>query len=529
MRVQLLSCFRCCFDFFAKQFQLLEDKSKLFMIISLSLSTAAVLIDAPLMPVALPTIQKQLHLSNVLAEWVINAYALALASLFLLGGKVADIFGHRRIYCIGITCCILGSLSCGFATAEVHLILSRVLQGIGAGLMIPSSMAILIENSLPQERGRGIGILVSIASIFVSIAPCVGGAVTELVSWRGVFWLNLPLLVLAKILALFYIPKSKKMQESFDFWGFIFFACGFTSMILGLMFSRKGLEFPIPSFLLFILGALMFLLLFDHLKRQVHPFIDYQLFKNSTFSLGNILIFFTQFLIMISVYWIMYFQKGLGFTPIKAGLFSLVSSCPLFFCAPLSGYLCDRYSPRLPCVLGFSMTCSAFLFFCLVQSHLTVAGLVFGLICFGTGISLIMTPLGATTLGYTGSVKIGQAAGIYGTMRNSATPFAVAVFGSMISNITFVKFSRKIAHEMQIPIQEASFYMSLFFREGQIDFNFLSLPLDKSLFFQQVFYDSLKDSMFYCNLLCFIVSFICLLISAFYLPCKTKSKLKAYS
>ncbi len=482
--------------------------------------------DSAIVPVALPTIQKDLNLSNLTLEWVISAYTLVLASFFLLGGKIGDLFGHRRIYCLGMAIFVVGSLFCGTSMSAIQLILSRIVQGVGGALMVPSSMALVMENFKPQERGRCIGILVAIASLFLSLAPFIGGTLTELISWRGVFWVHVPLLIIAKIMGLIYIPRSEKIKETLDILGFIYFALGFCSIVLGLMLLRDSRLVLSTSLSLFILGVASFGLLHRHLKLQQHPFIDYRLFKNKTFKYGNLLIFFAQFLMMISAYWTMYFQKGLGFTPIKAGLFALISSCPLIVCAPLSGYLCDRFGPRLPCMMGFSCTLFSFSYFCLKSTSLTVWGLGFGLICFGIGVSLVMTPIGAATVGCIATSRIGLASGLYGTIRNSAMPLGFAVFGSMISNISFYKFSKKLAQESNLSLREASFYISSFSSQTTLDQYASGLSLEKLQLLQQMFFEALRESFFYCNLLSMSLSIGCFFISMICLPSNIKNKLK---
>jgi EmrB/QacA subfamily drug resistance transporter len=502
------------------------DKSKLLILLSLALSSAAVLMDSALVPVALPTIQKDLNLSNLTLEWVINAYALVLASFFLLGGKIGDLFGHRRIYCLGMAVFVVGSLVCGTSMSSFQLILARIVQGMGGALMVPSSMALVMDNFKPQERGRCIGILVAIASLFLSFAPFIGGTLTECISWRGVFWVHVPLLIVAKIMGLIYIPRSDKIKEPLDILGFIYFALGFFSIVLGLMLLRDSRLVHSTSSFLFILGIASFAFLHRHLKLQQHPFIDYRLFKNKTFKYGNLLIFCAQFLMMISAYWTMYFQKGLGFTPIKAGLFALISSCPLIVCAPLSGYLCDRFGPRLPCVMGFSCTLLSFSYFCLKCTTLTVMGLGFGLICFGIGVSLVMTPIGAATVGCIATSRIGLASGLYGTIRNSAMPLGFAVFGSMISNISSYKFSKKLVQQFNFSLGEASFYRNSFSTQTPLDQCASALSLEKLQLVQQTFFEALRESFFYCNLLCMVLSIICLFVSMFYLPSNIKNKIK---
>lgn len=493
------------------------------IVLSLALSSAVVFMDSAILPVALPTIQKQLNITNFGLDWIINAYALILASLFLLGGKIGDLFGHRRIYLCGMAFFSLGSIFCGVSSTALALLGARIFQGCGGALMIPSSMALVMENFHPRERGRCIGLLVAIGSVFLSLAPCIGGALTELISWRGIFFVNLPILAFATALACLYIPPSEKIQEPFDFLGFLYFAGSFVSIVLALMLFRDQLLFQ--SKILAVIGCLLFSVLVKHLKSTEHPFIDYRLFYNATFRIGNVLIFCAQFVIMISAYWTIYFQKGLGFTPIKAGLFSLISSCPLIVCAPLSGYLCDRLGPRLPCVIGFICTCCSFCFFCITGCNMTLLGLVLGLIGFGVGVSLVMTPIGAITVGSIGLIKKGQAAGIYGTIRNSATPIAVAVFGSLISNVSYLKFSKKIYEDTSISVEEAGVYLKLFSENALRKLSLEGISLEKTELLEKLGFQSIGEAFFYCNLLCTVVCFSCVFISYFYLPHEIKSKL----
>ena len=492
-------------------------KKKLLILLGLAMSNSVVFLDSTILPVALPTIQTQFDISTVDLNWVISIYALVMSSLFLAGGKASDIIGHKRMNILGMILFGVASFFCGKANSVLSLLIFRAFQGLGGALMIPSSMALVVENFSPKERGRYIGTLVSFASIFLALGPFIGGWITQIYHWKYVFWINIPIIFCGIFIVSSHVPSSSTVKEPFDYKGCLLFVLSFVSIILGLMEIREAALLSSAVWIFFTLSVVFFIFLIKHIKNHEYPFIDYALFSNETFRVGNVIIFCAQFLLMIMVYWTIYFQKGLGYPPMKAGLFSLIFTFPVIFFAPLSGYLFDKLGPKIPSVIGFSMTFSAFLWFCLKGISLTVLGLCTGLALFGIGIAFVMTPIGVATVSAVCHTKKGAASGIYGTVRNSAVPFGIAIFGAIIANVSYSSFEKKIESIEGVDTVLLQGFFKLFSKTSLDALKDLSLSSETLDLLKKAFFEATGEAFFYCNILCAILSFIGLLLSLLFL------------
>ncbi|WP_420422650.1 DHA2 family efflux MFS transporter permease subunit [Simkania sp.] len=394
-----------------------------------------VFLNTTLLPIALPTIERQLLVTPVTLQWIINSYLLATAVFVIAGGRLGDLFGHRRFFCMGMIVYACASISGGLAQTGWWLILSRGIQGMGGAMMSPAAMSILIHAFPLKQRGKAIGIMVAIASLFLSIGPFIGGLFTELFSWRWSFWCNLPIATLGIILTMKSVPKSKKLDEKFDFIGFITTSIGLFCLTLALM-QGKSWGWSSPIILALFFFAVVFILAARFLDRFAQePFFDFNLFKNPIFISGTTLIFCSQFVLMITVFWPIFFQKVLGFSPIDAGLYTALATIPLIIVAPLSGTINDHFGPRLPIVIGFSLAIFCFLWFFLFSRSHDIHLLVPALLAFGSGIAFVMTPASTTTLGSVPKNKTGVATGMYNMIRFTGATIGVAILGALQYNI----------------------------------------------------------------------------------------------
>jgi EmrB/QacA subfamily drug resistance transporter len=405
-----------------------------------------IFLDITVLPVALPTIERTLSISEIGLQWLLNAYTLALTIFVLAGGKLADMFGHRRIFCLGVLMFAITSAFCGLSTGEKWFIFSRFLQGVGGALLIPSTAAIIIDSFPVQQRGQALGIYVGIGSLFLATGPFIGGLLSQYLSWRLVFWINLPIAFIGYTLAMIFIPRSPKKREPFDFGGFVLFSLAITLIVFPLMQMRKwGWSSPLTVVPL-LLGALL-LLLFVRIDRKVsHPYVDFSLFRNRLFLGCLSAAFCAQFLVMSTVFWSLFFQNGLGFTPSEAGLLNFLANSPLILVAPIGGWLLDRYGPRLPMILGFSLVVVAIVWLLQVFDEKHFGILLSALIPFGCGIPLIFTPSLTAAMAEVESNKRGLVSGTMMTIRQLGATLGLAIFGSL--------FARKTETGFAIALQE---------------------------------------------------------------------------
>src|SRR5260221_5776395 len=203
-----------------------EKNRKWWGLFALVPSLGMIFLDQSVLPVALPTIQRELGAGSIALEWTVNAYILATAVFVLAAGKVGDWIGHKKAFIFGVLLFAFASLLCGMSLNVMFLIASRILQGIGAALIFPSSTVLLMALFPQKERGKATGINVSVSSLFLIIGPLIGGYFSQIVSWGWIFWINIPLALLAIILVAVLIPISPKGEGKIDLLGFLFFFSG---------------------------------------------------------------------------------------------------------------------------------------------------------------------------------------------------------------------------------------------------------------------------------------------------------------
>ena len=388
-------------------------------------AVALMFMDQTILPVALPAIQKELGATDTQLQWCVNAYVLAIAMFLLVSGKLGDSLGLRKVFSFGMVGFVLSSALCGMSQTATWLIWMRGLQGVSAALMMPPQNAIMRHVFSPSALGRGLGVVVSISSIFLMIAPVIGGYLTETLSWRWIFWINAPIGAIGLWVVLTYWPSPKPVKSSIDFWGFLYFATGIGLLTLFFMqVTDWGWASPLS---LSCLGAALFFLFLLILRERStpHPFLDLPLFKKPLFAAINISVSTAQAFLMVGVFWLLYFQNTLNYTPFEAGLLSFVSGFPLLFASPLAGFLSDRFGPKLPIALGNLLllyTCFFLAFF----PTTSLAGLLVALLTFGMGIPLILTPSFATALNSVPPSKTGVAMGTIITLRMVAGSVGLA-------------------------------------------------------------------------------------------------------
>lgn len=420
-------------------------RERLLVLFATTCAISLVFLNTTLLPIALPTIERELLVSKEGLQWIINSYLLSTAVFVIAGGRLGDLFGHRRLFCIGMSLYAFASILGGFASTSWWLIMSRSIQGLGGALMSPASLSMIIHTFPPERRGRAVGFMVAIGSLFLSLGPFIGGVFTQLLSWRWSFWCNFPVAIAGITFILKGVEPSKKRDESFDFIGFFITSLGLSALIFGLMQGKSwGWHSPLIlalfSISVIFLGGACFL---ERFAKE--PFFDFQLFKNPIFLGGTILVFCAQFILMITVFWPIFFQKILGLTPIIAGLYTAIATVPLMIVAPLSGSFSDRYGPRIPIALGFSLAIFCFAWFFFFAHCHNIHLLIPSLITFGAGVSCVMTPAGTATLSSVPRSKTGVATGMYNMIRFTGATMGVAILGSIQNNAqedAFLRFMK---------------------------------------------------------------------------------------
>ena len=418
-----------------------------WVLIATIAASAMTFIDGSALNVALSAIQTDLGASGADLLWIINSYLLFLAALLLLGGSLGDHYGRKRVLMIGIGVFLVASLACGLAPTSGFLIAMRALQGIGAALMVPGSLALLSGAFGDESRGAAIGTWTAFTTLTSVLGPFLGGFLTEIGFWRGVFFLNIPIGLVSLWILWRYVAEQRDetASDKFDNLGSLLVVLGLAGFTYGFIeLGRRGIGVAIgdPVVLIALIGGIVSFVLFIVVEaRSDHPMMPLDLFRSRTFSganlltlllygaLGGALFFLPLNLIQIQ-----------GYSETLAGLSFLPFSILLIVMARWSGGLVPRYGPRLPLVVGPLIVTVGFILFSLpgvtagpsdYWTSFFIPGVVFGI-----GMGVTVAPLVTTVMGSVSQSKAGIASGINNAMSRSSQVLAIAVMGG-IALLTF--------------------------------------------------------------------------------------------
>lgn len=511
-----------------QSFLTIPKTQKVWILLAMSLCTSLIFLESTIFPVSLPTIQKQIKMGQEGLYWAINSYFLTLSCFIYLGGKLSDLFGQKKIFCLGMVIFALASLICALAPKAFLLILGRSVQGIGAALMLPASTSITLSVLDKNERGKGIGFLVAVSSVFLSLGPFLGGFFSEYYSWRIIFWINIPPILIGLLITVIAVPKAKELIKSFNFKGFITYI-GLIIFLTMILMEIKAYDTSSLRMTFYVACFVGFSSLFalDLLKKK-SLFFDYRPFKNLIFLKGNILIFIEQFLIMVMVFWSLFFQKILGYSPLEAGVLILITTLPVMVCAPLSGYFSDHFGPKWLVACGFVLSSLSFLWCLLFPFSKESSYSIIGLILFGCSSSIIMTPVATTSFSTIVSNQRGGASGIYQTLRNISSTISVAVLGILISFIIHEKFKQLVQPRDGMDIKDYKSYVLCFLQGQPLSQLFPKLSFETIEYIQQVIKVSAVTAFFWVHVLCFILSLVGFVLTFVFFNNKKLKIVKSY-
>jgi EmrB/QacA subfamily drug resistance transporter len=392
------------------------------------------LLDITVVNVALPDIQKELHTSFTELQWVVDAYALMLATCMLNAGTLGDLLGRKRVFIVGVGLFTAASAFCGAANGPLFLDLARGAQGIGGAVMFAVSLAILSQEFHGRERGTAFGIWGATIGLAVAIGPLVGGALTEWAGWRWIFFVNLPIGAICIVGALAYLHESRDEEHGgFDLAGFVFFAGGLFTLVLALLRGNAWGWASGKTIGLFGAAVAMLVAFTIAELRQDHPMFELRLFRKPAFSGVQIVAFsissamFSQFL-----YLALYLQNVLKYSPLQAGLRFLPLSLLSFVAAPIAGRLSARIAPRILFGVGMSLVGVSLLLMhgVTASSHWTT--LLAGFLIGGVGIGTVNAPLASAAVSVVEPRQAGMASGINNTFRQVGIATGIAGLGAIL-------------------------------------------------------------------------------------------------
>jgi EmrB/QacA subfamily drug resistance transporter len=419
---------------------------KWWTLIVVCAGTFMLLLDVTIVVVALPNIQTALHASFSDVQWVIDAYALTLAALLLTTGVLADRYGRRLLFAIGLCVFTLGSLTCGLAQSPLMLIVSRSFQGVGGATMFSTSLALLGHSFRGKDRGVAFGVWGAITGVAVSLGPILGGAITTEISWRGIFLVNVPVGIAALALTLMRIEESRAANPGRPDWiGFGLLTAGLIGLVYGLIRASEtswGDRGVVAS--LALGGALIVAFVVAELRVST-PMFDLSLFRTPTFT-GGLVAAFTMngSLFALYLYLVLYLQDILRYSALATGLRLLVSTGALFAAAVVSGRLSERVPIRLLIGPGLTLVGVGVLIMMGLSGTSSWTHLLPGLVVSGFGAGLVNPPLASTAIGVVAPERAGMASGVNSTARQVGFATAIAVYGT----IFIAAFRRHLDHTL---------------------------------------------------------------------------------
>jgi EmrB/QacA subfamily drug resistance transporter len=410
---------------------------KWWTLIAVSVGTFMLLLDVTIVNVALPAIQKSLHASFSDLQWVVDAYSLMLAALLLTTGSLADLFGRRRLFVIGLVIFSLSSLASGLATTPVWLNLARGAQGVGGAAMFSTSLALLGSAFQGRERGTAFGVWGAITGLAVAIGPVVGGALTTGLSWRWIFLVNVPIGVIAVILCLLRVEESRQPgAHRPDVVGVITFSGALGALVYALIkVDVKG--WGSPLILICLGGAAVLMIAFVVAETvQREPMFDLGLFRKPTFTGGSIAAFsLSAGLFALFLYLTLYLQDVLGYSALQTGLRFLVLSGGILLTSTLAGRLTAVVPIRFLIAPGLVLVGVGLLLMRGLDAGTGWTHLIPGFICAGAGAGMINPPLASTAIGVVTPDRAGMASGINSTFRQIGIATGIAGLGTLFAHV----------------------------------------------------------------------------------------------
>ncbi|MDX6488903.1 MAG: hypothetical protein QOK13_1518 [Gaiellaceae bacterium] len=394
------------------------------------------LLDITVVNVALPKIAQSLHASFTDLQWVIDAYALSLAVFVLTGGSLADLLGRRRVFAAGVALFTGASILCGAATTPLFLILARALQGIGGAIMFATSLALLSQAFRGRERGTAFGIWGATTGAAVAIGPLVGGALTDGLNWRWIFFVNIPIGIFTLFVAFTRVDESRNEgQRGIDWIGLVTL-CGALFLLVYALLRGNDKGWTSGQIVAELVGAVVLLVAFCTVElRQSEPMLDLRLFRNPAFAGAQITAFtlsaaaFSMFL-----YLTLYLQNVLGFTPLGAGLRFLPVTLLSFAVAPIAGKLSAQMPVRVLLAGGLLLVAGGMLLMRGLHTESTWTALLAGFILLGAGIGMVNPPLASTAIGVVDPRRAGMASGVNNTFRQVGIATGIAAFGAIFQH-----------------------------------------------------------------------------------------------
>ena len=410
---------------------------KWWTLLAVSFGLFMIMLDNTVVNVALPSIQAGLHADQSELEWVVVGYTLTFATFLLSGGKLADLFGRRRLFIVGLATFTAASLACGLAPDAHFLIAFRAVQGIGAAIMSPATLSIIAATFPPRQRGMAIGIWAGVSAMALAIGPLIGGLLAEYVDWSWIFFINVPVGILGILVARWAIDESRDTshEQRLDLPGLVTSGIGLFSLSYALIEANTYGWTSARILGLFVLAAValgVFVVL-EH--RQRLPMLDLSLFRNVSYAGANLALLLVS-LAMFGIFFFnsIFFQRVLGYTPTQAGAVFLPMTVLVIVVAPQAGRVVDRVGARWLIGAGMSLLAVSLVLFAQLDQGSTFWNALPALLVGGFGMAITMTPATAAAMGSVPVEKAGVGSAVLNSFRQVGGTLGVAVMGAVVGS-----------------------------------------------------------------------------------------------
>ncbi len=425
---------------------MIKSRHTTLIMIALILCYMMIFIDESGIGVTLAQIQLTFSLSPNSIHWIVNGYLLSFSALLLIGGKLCDVLGAKNSVTLGIILFAIFSFICGVSQNGLMLIIGRILQGVGASLVMPTMLVVLKQNIKEEDFGKTFGLILGFANFFYAFGPFIAGSITSFLGWRIFFLLNVPLSLISLLFVLSFVPNHKLQQANQfnDIRGAILFVLALTILIyLFMQISVWGItDYRILG--LFVLTVLLFIFFVKTELKKQHPIVDVRLFQHYSFAAANLILFIACFCLSFFVFLALWLKYSLSFTAAMAGLGLLPASLCFIFMPRITGFWHDRRGARQPLLVGLLIVIAGFIWLGLTLGSQNYWLFMPGLILVGVGLPLVVPASVMLIMSLAPENKHGMVSAIFNTNRQFGLTMGIAVVGIITSRYTDYYFTKLI-------------------------------------------------------------------------------------
>jgi EmrB/QacA subfamily drug resistance transporter len=411
-------------------------KNKNLVLAAMIFAVAMMFIDQTIVAIAIPDLEGDLHLTATGAQWIVNGYLLALSALFAFGGRLADLLGHKRMVLIGVVGFAVSSALCGATptgdVGEAWIIFFRIVQGGFAAVMFPAALAIVVGTFELRERGKALALFFAVTGGLTSIGPIAGGFLTQW-TWRAIFWINVPVAIVAVLLTLKANPANERKNEPIDYRGTVLVSAGMGLLVLGLQQSSTWGWSSIATWASIVVGILLIVAFWRLQLRIPAPLIRVRIFADRFFAADNAVLFLmSACFIPLFFFASIYSQLVLGYNASNAGLYLVIFFGGFASAAQIGGRMLDKRGAYVPVVAGCLISAVGFYLWAKSMTDASLSKQWYWIVVAGAGQGLTLAPVSTDALNRAPAGSYGEVTGVTQTVRNFGSSVGLAILGTIM-------------------------------------------------------------------------------------------------